>query len=413
MCSILSLCYMPLPVQHPIRCALMVLWTRSQRTFEFTRILMNDMRKNGMWDDVKAMLQAQVRWSDPRVKHENVSINIHAILVTMEKVKKFIATDDWKTVVLELVKLCFPRAVKGQDQPYVFDSGSEEKIGLLLTPMGQSLTYSARQVQRANKPQPKAKQQPKKSRASKPVVAPMPGETLAAAGMVGDSAEGGRREITWIEDVLAMIESVLAPLSPSQVQQAAKRETISMALQFMGVDVLMCGSQETVTHTSNNQPSLAFIVFLRGCALVWFRGLSWPWKTFTTWLCVCFGRLPLCSYMGVHASTGFSDLGHQASASKRNVCNTLQEAKRWSKVRHHLKTELFAKHKPFYKVVLASDQEPSAAAATASSDASGVVGPEKLVELAQVAEDSLLDAENGKALSDFLVKNTSKRPDNF
>ena len=109
----------------------------------------------------------------------------------------------------------------------------------------------------------------------------------------------------------------------------------------------------------------------------------------------------------------FSDFGHQASASKRNVCNTLQEAKRWSKVRHHLKTELFAKHKPFYKVVLAFDQEPRAGAATASSDASGVVGPDKLVELAQVAEDSLLDAENGKALSDFLVKHTSNEARQF
>ena len=39
----------------------------------------------------------------------------------------------------------------------------------------------------------------------------------------------------------------------------------------------------------------------------------------------------------------------------------------------------------------------------------GSPSPDKLLELAQVAEDSMLDAGSGKALSDFLVKNTSKR----
>jgi hypothetical protein len=93
----------------------------------------------------------------------------------------------------------------------------------------------------------------------------------------------------------------------------------------------------------------------------------------------------------------------------------LQEATKWSKCRHLLKTELFALHKPFYKVVLAPEQESGAAAARVTSDAAPleVVGPDRLVELAQVAEGALLDAENGKALSDFLVKNTSKRPDKF
>jgi hypothetical protein len=235
----------------------MLLWTRSQRSFEFTRIVMNDMRKNSMWDEAKAMLQAQVRWSDPRIKHENVSINIHAILVTMEKVKKFITADDWKTVVLELIKLCFPRAVKGQDQPYIFESGSEEKIAALLTPMGRSLTYLPRQPasRQANKkaalatrqPPPKATPHKRTRVQQKPV--PMPGEILDA--MVGDSAEGTRREISWIEDVLAMLESVLAPLSPSEVQQAAKRETISMALQFMGTGVLIRNGQETAANVSH------------------------------------------------------------------------------------------------------------------------------------------------------------------
>ena len=59
-----------------------------------------------------------------RGSNMSVSINIHAIMVTMEKVKKFIEPADWKMVVLELIKLCFPRAVKGLDQPYIFDSGA-------------------------------------------------------------------------------------------------------------------------------------------------------------------------------------------------------------------------------------------------------------------------------------------------
>ena len=37
----------------------MLLLARSQRSFEFTRILMTDLRKSGMWEDVKTMLQAQ------------------------------------------------------------------------------------------------------------------------------------------------------------------------------------------------------------------------------------------------------------------------------------------------------------------------------------------------------------------
>eukprot|EP00972_Heterocapsa_arctica_P035017 5154630-Heterocapsa_arctica.AAC.1 len=68
---------------------------------------MNDLRRNCMWDEVKAMLQGQVKWSDPTIKHEIVSVNIHAIMVTMEKVKKFMDAGDWKLVVLELIKLCF------------------------------------------------------------------------------------------------------------------------------------------------------------------------------------------------------------------------------------------------------------------------------------------------------------------
>ena len=103
-------------------------------------------------------------------------------------------------------------------------------------------------------------------------------------------------------------------------------------------------------------------------------------------------------------------MGLGCQGSVWHVCNTLQEAKKWSKARHHLKTELLGKHKPFYKVVSPPAQEHSAGAGQASSDAStGIVTPDRLVELAQVAEDSLLDAGSGKALSDFLVKNTSKR----
>ena len=92
-----------------------------------------------------------------------------------------------------------------------------------------------------------------------------------------------------------------------------------------------------------------------------------------------------------------------------HVCNTLQEARKWSKARHYLKTELFGKHKPFYKVVAPSPPEHSPEEAQALLQSGGSPSPDKLLELAQVAEDSMLDAGSGKALSDFLVKNTSKR----
>ena len=44
----------------------MLRWARSQKSFEFTRVLMNGLRKSGMWEDVQTMRQAQVKWSDPR-----------------------------------------------------------------------------------------------------------------------------------------------------------------------------------------------------------------------------------------------------------------------------------------------------------------------------------------------------------
>lgn len=228
---------------------LMLLWARSQRSFEFTRILMNDLRKNCMFEDVKTTLQAEVRWSDPRIKHETVSINIHAIMVTMEKVKKFIEQADWKMVVIELIKLCLPRAVKGVDQPYIFDSGAEEKISLLLTPMGQSLTYLAKQGKKAKPKEGKEPAKPKKPRGAKQPSISMPSEAMSSLV----DAEGIKREITWIEDVLAMADSVLAPLDPAQIQQEAKKDTISKALEFMGMGILKWGShgsQETTTHKS-------------------------------------------------------------------------------------------------------------------------------------------------------------------
>eukprot|EP00972_Heterocapsa_arctica_P023641 3483140-Heterocapsa_arctica.AAC.1 len=60
-------------------------------------------------------------------------------------------------------------------------------------------------------------------------------------------------------------------------------------------------------------------------------------------------------------------LGHQGSVW--HVCNTLQDAKKWSKVRHYLKTELLVKHKPFYKKLALAFQEPSASADLASPEA--------------------------------------------
>ena len=98
-------------------------------------------------------------------------------------------------------------------------------------------------------------------------------------------------------------------------------------------------------------------------------------------------------------------LGHQGSVW--HVCNTLQDAKKWSKVRHYLKTDLLAKHKPFYKVLALAFQEPSGSAEV--SPVTAMVTPDRMSELAQLAEDSLLDAGSGKALNDCLVKNTSKR----
>ena len=92
----------------------------------------------------------------------------------------------------------------------------------------------------------------------------------------------------------------------------------------------------------------------------------------------------------------------------------MQEAKKWSKARYILKAELFAKHRPFYNCVPPPADQASTAAEPAGSEgnagAGGLVVPERLVELAQLAEESLLDSESGKALSSFLVKNTSKRP---
>ena len=223
--------------------------------------------------------------SNPRIKHESVSINIHAIMVTMEKVKKFIEPADWKMVVLELIKLCFPRAVKGLDQPYIFDAGAEEKISLLLTPMGQSLTYLAKQGKRAKpKALAQAPAKPKIPRGGKQAPISMPSEAMAPHV----DAQGIQREITWIEDVLAMADSVLAPLDPTQIQHAAKKDTISQALQFMGMGLLTWGSQETTTHKSYHK--LVQLFMFKGVPLYKQVGVSLaPAQLYhmTLTLCLC------------------------------------------------------------------------------------------------------------------------------
>ena len=227
--------------------------------------------------------------SNPRIKHESVSVNIHAIMVTMGKVKKFIEPADWKMVVLELIKLCFPRAVKGLDQPYISDAGAEEKISLLLTPMGQSLTYLAKQGKMA-KPKALAQGQegkelakPKKSRGGKQAPISMPSEAMAPHV----DAEGIQREITWIEDVLAMAGFVLARLDPTQIQHAARKDTASEALQFMGMGLLKLGSQGTTTHKSYHK--LVQLFMFKGVLLYKQVGVSLaPAQLYHMTLTLCF-----------------------------------------------------------------------------------------------------------------------------
>lgn len=151
---------------------------------------------------------------------DSMALNVsctYQVFIAMGRLKNstFFNPATWLEVTMELLRLCVPRTVAGIEQEWPFQSSREELAKIILVPMADSVIYST------SRPEQKDASSAKKPKRKKKIT-PEALEDFFLSDM----------DRTWLEDVMAMMNSVLDPLPEDRVDKQFKLGVLRKCLCF-------------------------------------------------------------------------------------------------------------------------------------------------------------------------------------
>ena len=97
----------------------------SMNSFVNTKSIGTYLTDNGLMPPYLAMMKIEVRHSDPRIKFDHLISTQHKVVVTVGHYKNWLTKAEHDLACMELLRMCCPRIVNGQEQEWLFVGGSE------------------------------------------------------------------------------------------------------------------------------------------------------------------------------------------------------------------------------------------------------------------------------------------------